>query len=90
MNIKKTIYIISTMFLGLLLSFLAHAGIEIWYINRLLAAGRPPQASSLTHSCFLPASLQIILLLAGLIGGYLLGRMWWRIIYVEHRRKNKD
>jgi len=87
MNIKKTIYIISTMVLGLLLSFLTHAGIEIWYINRLLAAGSAPKASSLVHNCFLPASLQIFLLLAGLVAGYFLGQTWWRIIYVEHRRK---
>lgn len=86
MNIKKTVYIIATMFLGLLLSFLAHAGIEIWYINRVLAQGQPPKASSLVHNCFLPISFQIILLLAGLIGGYFLGKTWWRIIYVEHRR----
>ncbi len=89
MKIKKTIYIIATMFLGLLLSFLAHAGIEIWYINRLLARGSAPQASSLVHNCFLPASLQIILLLVGLVGGYFLGQTWWRIIYVEHRRGNQ-
>jgi len=87
MNIKKTIYIIATMFLGLLLSFLAHAGIEIWHINRLLGRGITPKASSLTHNCFLPASLQIVLLLAGLVGGYFLGQTWWRIIYIEHRRK---
>jgi len=85
MNIKKTIYIISTMFLGLLLSFLAHAAIEIWYINRLLGLGVAPRASSLTHNCYLPSSLQIILLLAGLVGGYFMGQTWWRIIYVEHR-----
>ncbi len=77
------------MFLGLLLSFMIHAAIEIWYINRLLATGRPPQPSSLVHNCFLPSSLQIILLLAGLVGGYFLGRIWWRIIYIEHRGRKR-
>ncbi len=87
MNIKKTIYIIAAMVLGLLLSFLAHAGIEIWNINRLLGRGIMPQASALTHNCYLPSYLQIILLLAGLIGGYLLGRVWWRLVYIKHHRE---
>jgi len=90
MNIKKTIYIIATMFLGLLLSFLAHAAIEIWYINNLLSRGITPKASSLTHNCFLPWSLQIILLLVGLVGGYFLGQTWWRLVYIEHRRGNQE
>lgn len=87
MNAKKTTYIILTMILGLILSFLVHAGIEIFYINNLLSKGLSPEPSSLTHQCYLPSSLQIILLLAGLLGGYFLGRIWWRIVYVEHRSK---
>ncbi len=87
MEIKKTIYIILTMFLGLLLSFLAHAGIETWYIDNLLKQGVVPKANSLTPHCFLPLVLQIILSLLGLIGGYFLGKFWWRIIYVEKKRK---
>jgi hypothetical protein len=87
MNVKKIIYIALTMILGLILSFIFHAVIEIFYIDHLLGKGISPQPSLLTHQCYLPSSLQIILLLAGLLGGFFLGRTWWRIVYVERRRR---
>lgn len=37
MKIKKTIYIIATIFFGLLLSFITHAFLEMWYIKKLIA-----------------------------------------------------
>jgi len=86
MNIKKIIYIILTMILGLILSFIFHAAIEICYINHLLGKGILPEPSSLTHQCYLPSVLQIILLLIGLLGGYFLGHLWWRIVYIERKR----
>jgi hypothetical protein len=86
MNIKKIIYIILTMILGLILSFIFHAVIEICYLNYLLERGISPQPSLLTHQCYLPSSLQIILLLVGLLGGYFLGRFWWRKVYIERKR----
>jgi len=86
MNAKKIIYIILAIILGLLLSFIVHAAIEIFYINYLLEKGISPEPSLLTHQCYLPSSLQIILLLAGLFGGYFLGRTWWQKIYVEKKK----
>ncbi len=78
MNSKKIIYIVLGMVLGLLLSFVIHAVIEIFYINWLLAEEILPRPGSLTHQCFLPSWLQIALPLAGLIGGFFLGCFWWR------------
>jgi len=89
MNLKKTIYIVLTIILGLILSFLAHAAIEIIYINHLLGKGSLPEPSFLTHQCYLPSALQIILLLVGTIGGYFLGQKWWHIVYIERRREKK-
>jgi hypothetical protein len=86
MNIKKTIYILLTVVLGLILSFILHAVIEVCYIKHLLGRGILPEPSSLTHQCYLPSALQIILLLAGLLGGYFLGRFWWRKVYIERRK----
>ena len=86
MNIKKTIYIILAMVLGLILSFVLHAVIEIYYINYLLGKGVLPEPSLLIHQCYLPSALQIILLLIGLLAGYFLGCVWWRIIYIERKR----
>jgi len=86
MNIKKISYIILAMLLGVLLSFVAHAVIEIFYINSLLEKGISPEPSSLTDKCFLPSWLQITLLLAGLIGGYLLGCFWFRSAYIKRKQ----
>jgi len=81
MKIKKTVYIILTIILGLILSFLAHAIIEIFYINYFLGKGISPKPSTLTSKCFLPSFLQIFLLIAGLFGGYFLGQKWWKKVY---------
>lgn len=86
MNTKKIAYIILSIVLGLLLSFLAHAVIEIFYVNRLLTEEILPEPSSLTHKCFLPSWLYITLPLAGLIGGYLLGCFWWRSAYIKRKQ----
>jgi hypothetical protein len=90
MRIKKTIYILLTMFLGFLLAEIAHGLFETWLIGRLLSAGLSPQPYVFlgTH-CYLPPYLQLGLLASGLVGGYFLGQTWWRIIYIEHRRWRK-
>jgi len=83
---KKTIYIILTMFLGLLLAEIAHWALEAWFINSVIASGGIPQENIfLGIHCYLPIIVQLSLLIFGLIGGYFLGQTWWRIVYVEHR-----
>ncbi|MFA7208967.1 MAG: hypothetical protein WC120_01655 [Parcubacteria group bacterium] len=72
MQIKKTIYIILTMFLGVLLAVIAFGLLDIRYLNSGAVDGLPGYASA-------------AFFLAGLIGGYFLGQTWWRIVYVEHR-----
>lgn len=91
MKANKNVYILLTMFLGLLISFLAHAIIEIKLIIRCLHAGTVPfNYSSLGHGyCFLPVSLQVALILGGVVGGYFLGEWWWRVVYVEHKHWSK-
>jgi hypothetical protein len=84
MKIKKTIYIALVMVLGLILSFLIHAIIEIFYINYSLSRGIILKPSVLTSKCYLPSILQIFLIFAGLLGGYIFGQKWWNKIY----RKN--
>ncbi len=82
---KHTIYLIASTILGILLSFIAHAIIEISYINYALTRG----IIIVNHGvfghayCALPAWLQIGLLLLGIIGGFWLGQFWWRKIYIE-------
>ena len=81
---KKAIYIIFSTLLGILLSFILHAGIEVLYIrysekvnwNSVFGKGL----------CALPVWLQIGLFIFGAVFGFLLGLFWWRLVYIEKRR----
>jgi predicted permease len=87
---KKTAYIILTIFLGFLLAEMAHWSLEAWYINFIIAnGGMPHEHIFLASHCFLPVYVQFALIALGLVGGYFLGQTWWRIVYVEHRHWRK-
>lgn len=85
-NFKKTIYLISATILGLLLSFLAHALIEIEYLSW---AGSHGVAVTFHNACALAPWLQIALWVLGALGGFFLGLWWWRWVYVERRWEKK-
>jgi len=79
-KIKKIIYLIASTFLGLLLSLIIHAVIEIIYLNWAQGQNR---IVPFYRSCSLHPLIQITLLVAGIVGGFNLGRFWWRKVYVE-------
>ncbi len=79
-KIKKIAYLAAAIILGLLLSFLLHAFIEIKY---LAWAQNQSLAVKYYGGCFLPPWLQITLWVLGLVGGYFLGRWWWQKLYIE-------
>ena len=79
-NLKKTIYLFLATILGVLLSFLIHAFIEICYLS--WARGQN-LAVTFYGGCALPPALQIGLVIIGAVGGFFLGRYWWRKIYIE-------
>lgn len=80
---KKIIYHTACVFLGILLSYLVHAVVEIIYLchNQNITWYKHWGV----FGCALPPVVQYILLAGGVIGGYFLGRFWWRIVYVEKR-----
>lgn len=87
-RIKHVIYLISTTILGVLLSFLAHAAMEILYIT--FQESRHIEiiwhkSLGFAGLCALPLLLEYAVLMAGIIFGYWLGVVWWRIVYVERR-----
>lgn len=77
---KHVVYLIAATVLGILLSFMAHAAIETLYLS---LAQRLGTNVTWYGGCALPPVLQIGLLLAGGLGGFLLGRVWWRKVYIE-------
>ena len=83
---KRAVYIALFTFLGVLLQFLVHAGIEIPVISLLLndfetfGLGLTWDQWVMIHNVG-----TIILFIVGAVGGFLLGRYWWRAIYIEKR-----
>ena len=87
-KLKHAVYLLSSTILGLLLSFIAHAVIEIGYLSWAQSRGI---IITFYNGCALLPIIQIGLLLFGVIGGFFLGRFWWRMIYIEKvwAKKNK-
>ena len=84
---KHIMYIVAWIVLGVVLSLIAHAVIEIMYINYALSHGIAPvnyTAFGLGY-CTLPQWLQALLLIAGVVVGYWAGIYFWRVIYIEKR-----
>lgn len=80
---KKTIYIVSWVFLGLILSFIVHAKIEMQYLkwadtNNIIIQW------SLGGNCALPLWLIILLPVLGIALGVWAGFFFWQKVYVEH------
>ncbi len=79
---KHGMYLVLATMLGILLSFLVHAGIEMVYLSWAEQQGK------IVHwygGCALHPVLQIGLVVIGALGGFLLGRWWWRMVYIEQR-----
>ena len=81
---KRKIYIILTIFLGILLGVIIEASIEKAYINEMLSQGTIPE-STWRNSCYLPPIVPVLFLAGGAALGYVLGVRWWQIVYVEKR-----
>lgn len=84
---KRTTYIILSVIFGFILSIVVHAALEIWYLGEVIANGEGiiwySGFGMADGACSFPLYLQYGLLVLGLISGYLLGRWWWKIVYVE-------
>ena len=93
MKQKRRVYIFLTIILGIILSYIVHAGVELLYLK---VAGFE-NVTWYMHwgfaPCSLPPFVAYSILLIGIIGGYFLGRFWWQLVYVEKKHwrfKNKE
>ena len=88
--IKKLLYIISFTILGILLQFLIHAGLEIWYIGLLnknfgvWGLGLNWTSWYTIHHIF-----TIMLLAAGIFFGFWQGQFWWKRLYEQKNTGKK-
>ena len=82
---KRTFYIAAFTLLGVLLQFLLHALVEIWYID-LLLRDYPAYGFGLSWRqwVLIHDVGTVVLFLAGAWLGFRQGQHWWRKIYVEH------
>ncbi len=89
---KHTIYLILTTILGMLLAGIAHAVIEIVYLNTAVNNANPVVWRYYLNGAF-PCSLPPIVFyglpVLGIVGGFFTGRVWWRWVYREGRRWRK-
>ncbi|MBU0707123.1 hypothetical protein KKG41_01990 [Patescibacteria group bacterium] len=84
---KRAIYILLAIILGLVVSIGLHALAEMWYLNWAENTGHEVVWSKYfgLGGCALPIYLQYGLFALGIVGGYLLGRWWWKLVYIEGR-----
>ncbi len=81
---KKAIYITAFVALGLLIQFLVHAGVEIWYIGLLLRDfAKYGFGLSWADWWIIHYIGTIVLLAGGALFGFWQGKFWWKKIYEE-------
>lgn len=93
MKIEKINYVLFFIFLTLLPVTIFQSFLEAWSIRIILADGLVPEAYSfLGVNCYLSPFVKMTLLLAGIIGGYIIGRIRWQEAAKDssnNNRKNK-
>lgn len=85
-RLKKVVYLSAFIILGLLLSLIAHALIEINYLQWVLSRGR---VVPFYGGCALPPALQVALWAFGAIGGFFIGYFCWQKVYIERSWEKK-
>lgn len=89
---KKTAYIASFTFLGILLQLIIHGLVEVWYVGLLLKDfSRYGLGLSWNNWFLIHHIATVILLILGILFGFWQGKYWWRKIYEEDiRNLNKN
>ncbi|MBU0597675.1 hypothetical protein KKF61_01610 [Patescibacteria group bacterium] len=90
MKAKYYLYRILSVILMVLLSYIIHALAEIlWlkYADDIIWYNHLGIGMCALHPIF-----QYTILILGIIGGFFIGKVWWRIVYIEkrHWRFKKD
>jgi len=86
-EVGAIIYLGLAVILGLLLSLLVHVFIERIYLSLAQSWGI---SVNWYGGCALPPVVQAALWLMGASGGFFLGRVWWRYLYVDRIWERKS
>jgi hypothetical protein len=87
---KKTFYIIFSAILGIVSSSMVIALAERWIINHALSLEVQPDAYFYIYDYgYVPQYFSIGIMALGFVLGFLLGRKWWKIVYIEKRHWRK-
>lgn len=83
---KRTLYIVLTTVLGIMLGFLVHALAEMWAIDLIVQGGSPFGLTLTIDQWFtVHRAWSMVTLVGGAVTGFFLGKYWWRLVYIEHR-----
>lgn len=89
---KHVIYLCCTVVLGIMVSFVVHVGLEsiiLGLAKDYTTSGVFPTWYTafgiIDGGCVLHPVIQWALLLGGAVGGFFLGRYWWKYVYIERR-----
>lgn len=87
---KKIIYIAAFTVVGIQLQFLLHALLEIGYV-KLLVRDFVTFGFGLSWTDWYAIHyvLTIVFFIGGTAFGFVQGKKWWQILYVEQRYKNR-
>ncbi|MHA1692218.1 MAG: hypothetical protein ACTSU7_11370 [Candidatus Heimdallarchaeaceae archaeon] len=86
MKVKKIVYLVLFVLLGIILQGLIRMGLEIWYINLLLKDFECYGLGLSWSNWFVVHYvLTVIFAVLGIAFGLWQGFFWWRIIYIEKR-----
>jgi uncharacterized membrane protein len=82
---KRVVYLVASTVLGILLSVIAHVVVEKFYLDWAIRNGKAIVWYSVFDAgqCALHPAIQIGLLVVGALAGLLIGRLWWRLVYID-------
>lgn len=79
---KRTVYLVAASILGLQINYFILVGIQVVILQWLLHS----EKNILWYIGYPPFIILLCaFLLSGILWGFMAGRYWWRIIYIEHR-----
>lgn len=81
-KIRKIIYVVLFTILGVLVSSVLHAVIEIWYVGLLIYNFKKfSMGLSWMHLYLLHNLFTAVFFAAGAAAGFIQGLFWWKVIY---------